>query len=49
MTTELVADVPRGYVEHLFDIRGRVAVVTGGGSGSSVPPFRSASVKRGPR
>ena len=33
MTTELVADVPRGYVEHLFDIRGRVAVVTGGGSG----------------
>ena len=26
-------DVPRGYVKHLFDIRGRVAVVIGGGSG----------------
>ncbi|HXW81631.1 MAG TPA: SDR family oxidoreductase [Acidimicrobiales bacterium] len=33
MTAELVADVPLGYVEHLFDIDGRVAVVTGGGSG----------------
>jgi NAD(P)-dependent dehydrogenase (short-subunit alcohol dehydrogenase family) len=28
-----VSEVPVGYVRHLFDIAGRVAVVTGGGSG----------------
>ena len=34
MTVQQTApDVPEGYVAHLFDIRGRVAVVTGGGSG----------------
>ena len=27
------AEVPADYVANLFDIRGRVAVVTGGGSG----------------
>ncbi len=34
MTTETtVPEVPTGYVAHLFDLSGRVAVVTGGGSG----------------
>lgn len=33
MTPEVESEVPKGYVDKLFDIRGRVAVVTGGGSG----------------
>jgi NAD(P)-dependent dehydrogenase (short-subunit alcohol dehydrogenase family) len=34
MSVEPVApDVPNGYVAGLFDVRGRVVVVTGGGSG----------------